>query len=293
MKREIELVLDIKADLGEGVFWDYKKRFLYWVDIEKGELHIYNPGTRENKTYDIGERIGTVVPASKGKLILALENSIAEYNTEKKELKKLIAFEEDIPENRANDGKCDPSGRFWVGSLSMDNKAGNANLYRIGKDLKLHKMLSGVSVSNGLVWSLDKKKMYYIDTPTREIVSFDYDNKSGDIANKRTVIKIPELMGYPDGMTIDEKGMLWIALFGGWGVSRWDPLNRKLLEYIKLPVQNVTSCTFGGDNLNELYITTASFLLKENEIKNQPHAGGLFRLKTNICGLPCFEFISK
>ena len=130
----------------------------------------------------------------------------------------------------------------------------------------------------GLVWSHDKRRMYYIDTPTRGVSVFDYRLETGEISNRRLCIEIPHERGFPDGMTIDEEGMLWIAMFGGWGVSRWNPENGRMLGYFEMPAKNITSCSFGGEHLDELYVTSARTLNTENELVDQPEAGNLFHL---------------
>ncbi|MGA2481403.1 MAG: SMP-30/gluconolactonase/LRE family protein, partial [Spirochaetia bacterium] len=215
---------------------------------------------------------------------------LAEFVPETGSLKRLIPLEADIPENRSNDGKCDPAGRFWVGSMAPDDHEGGASLYRLEKDYSLCRVLSGVTISNGLVWSHDRTKMYYIDTPTRHVFAFDYRLETGEISNRRVCIEIPQGRGFPDGMTIDEEGMLWIALFGGWGVSRWNPLNATMLEYVEMPVKNITSCSFGGERLDELYVTSARILNTESELAQQPHAGNLFHLEPGVRGVPLAVF---
>lgn len=290
MARKVEVVAAVQARLGEGSYWDAEKKVLYWLDIEGKRLFIFHPRTRENVSFEIGEKIGTVVPKKSGGLLLALENSLAEFVPETGSLRRLIPLEADIPENRSNDGKCDPAGRFWVGSMAPEEKEGGASLYRIEKDYSATRVLSGVTISNGLVWSQDGKMMYYIDTPTRRVTVFDYRLDTGEISNARTCIEIPQGRGSPDGMTIDEEGMLWIALFGGWGVSRWNPQNGSMLDHFELPAKNITSCSFGGDRLNELYVTSARILNTEAELARQPNAGNLFRLEPGVRGVPLSVF---
>jgi sugar lactone lactonase YvrE len=153
-------------------------------------------------------------------------------------------------------------------------------------------MLPGITISNGIVWSLDRSRMYYIDTPTRKVDCFEYDDMTGDIGNRRTVIEIPQAMGYPDGMTIDSDGQLWIAMFGGAAVTCWNPNEGRLIASYPIPAINVTSCAFGGDALDELYVTTARFQMADEQFSTYPQAGGLYRLKPGASGLPCFEFKS-
>lgn len=145
-------------------------------------------------------------------------------------------------------------------------------------------MLSDIAISNGIVWTSDRSTMYYIDSPTRRVDAFDYHPDTGEISNRRTAFEIPDGLGYPDGMSIDAEDRLWVALWNGWSVVRFDPQNGKLLDRIELPVANVTACAFGGPELNELYITTARKGTSDEELEKQPHAGGLFRVKVDVRG---------
>lgn len=286
MAQNVEIAAVAHAQLGEGSYWDAAKEVLYWLDIEAGRLFIYEPESGENRVFDIGEKIGTVVPKKSGGLLLALESSLAEFLPETRSLRRIVPLEANIPENRSNDGKCDPAGRFWVGSMAPDDKPGGASLYRVEKDYSVERVLTGATISNGLAWNRDKTRMYYIDTPTGKVFVFDYDLATGAIANRRTCVEIPAGQGMPDGMTIDEEGMLWVAQFGGWGVSRWNPETGRRLGFIELPVKNVTSCAFGGRNLDELYVTTARILNTEEELARQAEAGNLFRVKPRARGVP-------
>ncbi len=290
MGQPAELIIDTSSMLGEGCIWDYNRQRLLFVDIEKCMLYIYHPETKDLRKIDVGQRLGTVVPTQDGKLLVALEKSVVVLDPATGSLETAAEIETDVPGNRFNDGKCDPAGRFWVGTVVEDMSEPRAALYRIDSDYSVKKMLAGVTNSNGIVWSLDHTKLYYIDTPTRRVVSFDYDLASGNIENRRPVIDIPGSMGYPDGMTIDAEGKLWIAMFEGAAVSRWDPDGGRLIDSYPIPAKNVTSCAFGGENLDELYVTTAQFLMTAEDLKAYPQSGGLFRLKLITKGIPCFEF---
>ncbi len=286
MMPTVDIAAAVHADLGEGSYWDAAKKVLYWVDIEGKRLYELLPRLLENRSFEIGEKIGTVVPKKSGGLLLALESCLAEFVPQTCSLTRLIPLEDDIPENRSNDGKCDPAGRFWVGSMAPEGKPGGASLYRVEKDYSVRRMLTGLTISNGLAWSHDKKKMYHIDTPTRRVSVFDYCLETGEVSGRRTCVEIPHGQGAPDGMTIDEEGMLWIAQFGGWGVSRWNPDNGKMLQYVRMPAKNITSCAFGGEHLDELYVTSARILNTHRELAEQPEAGNLFHLEPGVRGVP-------
>ncbi|MGE6367229.1 SMP-30/gluconolactonase/LRE family protein [Bacillus paramycoides] len=290
MLGELELVIDAKATLGEGPSWDSKKHLLYWVDILEKKVNIYNRITGENKSIFLGQMVGSVVPRKSGGMVLALENGFYFLNPDTEEMEAIYDPERHLEENRFNDGKCDPCGRFWAGTTDSIGINGKGALYFLNTNLHVKKKLEEVSTSNGLAWSPDHMYMYFIDTPTRKVVRFDYDVHTGHIENPQDVIVIPKEEGLPDGMTIDEEGMLWIAHWGGSKVSRWNPKSGKQLLTIPIPALYVTSCTFGGSNLNELYITTARMNNTNPEI--YPNAGGIFRMKTNIKGCPTYQFNS-
>ncbi len=187
-----------------------------------------------------------------------------------------IVNPEDGIGNRFNDGKCDAQGRFWTGTMSLQEEENKGNLYVMDTALSIKKKIENVTISNGLAWNADNSIMYYINTPTNYIFAFDYDIQTADIANQRVVIDLTHEQGHADGMTIDEEGMLWIAFYGGWRIDRYDPSTGKLLQQIMLPVENVTCCTFGGSGLDDLYITTATQGMNEQALKEHPDAGKLF-----------------
>ncbi len=201
----------------------------------------------------------------------------------------LATLTDEPSNNRFNDGKCDPRGRFLAGTMDLGEQDPLGSLYSFdGKTVT--KLLGGTIISNGLTWSPDYKTLYYIDTPTRIVQAFDYDLDSGAIANGRTLITIPESLGWPDGMTSDTQGNLWVAMWGGAQITKWNPNTGQLLEQIPVPAMNVSSCVFGGKNLNELYITSARKGLDEATLTRYPLTGGLFRLQTDVEGMPTFEF---
>jgi sugar lactone lactonase YvrE len=289
-KNEVELVLDTQSALGEGAIWNYKTGELIWVNITDKILNFYNPKLGFNKEMLTGQMIGTVVPSESGQMIVALENGFYQFDPETGTKTFITDPEADIPGNRFNDGKCDPAGRFWAGTMSTEGKRKAGALYRLDPDGTVHKMIDNVGTSNGIVWSLDYTKMYYIDTPTRKVMAWDYNNDTGDIQNPQTAIEIPEEMGYPDGMTIDEEGNVWIALWGGSAVGCWNPVSGELLRTISVPAKNVTSCAFGDDDLGTLYITTARQGTSEEELEEFPHAGGLFKTRPGVKGVEAFFF---
>lgn len=287
---ELQVAVKTQAQLGEGPIWNANQQCLYWVDILVHKLHVFDPATGRNRTIDLGQPIGTVVPRASGGVIVALRDGIAHLDLVSEELTFLSEIEKEIKDNRFNDGKCDPAGRFWAGTMEFNGKAGCGTLYCMETDLTITSKVSPVTISNGLVWSSDDSKMYYIDTPTQKVVAYEYDINTGNIQNPTTAIE-NDSEGHMDGMAIDAEGMLWIAFFHGSAVRRFDPQTGKLLETIELPATQVTACAFGGKDLDELYITTAAIGLDEQALSQQPLAGSLFRIKTSVKGMPSYAFL--
>ena len=219
------------------------------------------------------EMIGTVVPRENGGLVVGLQNGIAFYDWESDTLERLPEPTPDQMQGRFNDGKCDPRGRFFVGSMS---RKGKASLFRLDGDMSLRVVLSDIFTSNGLCWNESEGLMYYIDTGTRRIDVLDYDPDSGEICNRRPLYTSKEGEGRADGMTIDTEGRIWAAHYDGWGVHCIDPKSGKSLEKIDVPARYTTACWFGGETLEELYITTAIQQSSEEHLREFPETGSLF-----------------
>ncbi|MCS7018474.1 MAG: SMP-30/gluconolactonase/LRE family protein [Cytophagales bacterium] len=285
---QARVLLPAGALLGEGAYWHHQQQKLWWVDIEQGKLHIFNPANSSVQTYEMGRRIGTVVPDKAGNAIVALQDGIFRYELESHRFQLLAAPEKDKPGNRFNDGKCDPQGRLWAGTMAIDASGKSGALYCLEANGKISKKIDSVGISNGIVWTADGSKMYYIDTPTRQVRAYDYDPATGTIRFNRVAVHIPDGAGYPDGMAIDAQGMIWVALWEGSGIMRYDPSTGKpLLKVITPGAWRVTSCTFGGKQLNELYITTASIGLNEAQKQQYPNSGHLFIIPLDsIRGVP-------
>lgn len=290
MSREVELLVDAHALVGEGPIWDAEQAVLYWVDILSSMLYVYDPVTRTNRAYSVGQHVGTVVPRTSGGLMVALYDGFAAFDPTTQQLTLLADPEADLPGNRFNDGKCDPAGRFWAGTMAYTDQSMQGSLYRMDTDLSVHKMLGDIAISNGIVWSADHTTMYYIDSLAYTVRAFDYDLATGDIANERIAIRVQEEMGLPDGMAIDVEGMLWVAHFGGACVRRWDPQTGMVLDRIELPTSQITACAFGGADLATLYITSAASGFDATMLAQEPHAGGLFQVEPGVKGLPTFKF---
>lgn len=273
--------------MGEGVFWSEREQRVYWVDIQGKRLHRFDPASGTNETRSLDKQVGTAVERAEGGLVLGLDDGVAGYDFDSEELDYWCDPMEGDGSNRLNDGKAGPDGRFYVGGIG---EAGTQKLYCIDRDRSWRVAVEGVTCSNGLAWSLDHRLMYYIDTPTMQVVAYDFDKDSGQLSGKRKVVEVEERYGMPDGMTLDSEGKLWVAHWMGNAVRRWDPDTGELLDEIAVPAARVTSCAFGGPEYKDLYITTASVGFAEEDWVMQPQAGGLFHVPLEVAGIPNFSF---
>lgn len=285
--------IDAPTTLGEGPHWDHNAQALYYVDIKDATIHKYVPSTNRHTAVKIdGAQVSFVIPldGAKDKFVISVGRNIAILTwdgesstpTDMKYVSS-VDNEKEVQDNNLNDGKADPTGRLWTGSVgrgggSLHDFAPVGSLFSFSKDWKPTKQLTKIRVSNGLAWSEDK--MYYIDTLTKKVDAFDFDAESGKISNRRTAFdfELNGVEGHPDGMTIDTEGKLWVATFGGSKVIRVDPANGKLLSHISFPTPQVTSVAFGGPQLDELYVTSANILLSEEQKKQYPSSGVTFRV---------------
>jgi len=282
---KVETLFASQCILGESPLWHAERKCCYWVDIERGVLYEYNWLFQTTRSWQFDGRLSFVTQGKDNQLLLAKNSQIERFDLSTEELTPILEIESPASGNRCNDGECDSLGRLWIGTMHLQHKKGAGALYMVDEKLKVHTKLPHTSISNGIVWSLDNKRMYYIDSPTQGIQSFIFNQESGEIIFEKNVIQIPVEIGTPDGMTIDEEGMLWIAHWGGFGVYRWNPKDGKLLEKIELPVPQITSCTFAGENLDYLVITTASENLNEEKLKKYPQSGDVFCVKTGVKGI--------
>ncbi|MEZ4614958.1 MAG: SMP-30/gluconolactonase/LRE family protein [Caldilineaceae bacterium] len=290
MAMDVQLLVDNRSLVGEGALWDEQAQVLYWVDILSNMLYCYDPTSGENRSWDVGQHVGTVVLRERGGVMLALRDGFAGFDLTTGALTMIADPEAHIIGNRFNDGKCDPGGRFWAGTMAYEDQSVQGSLYRLDADLSVHKMLEDIGISNGIVWSLDQRTMYYIDSIAHTVRAFDYNNKSGAISNERVVIQVMNEMGLPDGMAIDAEGMLWVAHFGGSCVRRWNPITGQIIGRVALPTAQITSCAFGGRNFDTLYITSAADGYDEEDFAREPHAGALFATQPGVRGVPTFRF---
>ncbi|KAI4503564.1 hypothetical protein M0802_000967 [Mischocyttarus mexicanus] len=280
--------------LSEGPHWDHGSQKLFFVDIMNQNLYRLDPVSGSiTHTYIENGPVGVAVPVEDdpNKFIVAAGTDFtiitwdSEVNVTKASTEVLTTVDKNHKDNRWNDGKVDSSGRFWGGTMGPEIngkvKPNQGSFYRIGKDFVPQVEISPVSISNGLAWNKEDDTLYYIDSPTRKIAAYNYEPLSGTISKKRIVFDLRKNNineGVPDGMTIDTDGNLWIAVFNGSVVLNVNPRTGTLIRKIRLPAKRVTSVAFGGPNLQNLYITTSSFGLSEEEKKQQPKAGSVFEV---------------
>ena len=279
---DVEHLLPVGNKLGECPLWHREEQVLYWVDIEQESFHSFNPESGEKETNQVGQPIGCLAFRAEGGLIFALRDGIGFWNPETQSTEIIANPEAGRKNARFNDGKVDRKGRLWAGTIGED---ANSSLYRFDPDGSVHTMETGITISNGIGWSPDDKTMYYTDSARRVIYTYDFDLSSGEIANRRKFVQVPVTEGFPDGLTVDSEGFIWSAQWDGWRVTRYDP-DGKVERVINMPVQRPTSCTFGGEDLSRLYITSAWTGLAEADRREQPLAGDLFLIQTEFTGQP-------
>ena len=275
--------------LGEGPLWIAELGCFFWVDIERGNLHRYHLASEKLEIRHFPHYLAIVLDGKDGKLILGLDRKLVRYDWQTQEIEAVCEVEQELTLHRFNDGKVDPQGRIWIGTLSTLFSEGAGSLYRIDTNLKPEVQLKNLTISNGMAWTEDQQTFYFIDTPTKKIQEFAFDSETGEIEFRRIAVEIPEGLGFPDGMCIDRDGMLWVAHYGGSGVYLWNPTSGELLDKIELPAPHVTSCCIGGENLDVMLITTAQENMSEEDLKKCPKSGDVFLVKLEVGGFESFR----
>lgn len=276
---QAELVLDARAELGEGPLWDARTGELLWVDIMAGLVHRFHPPSGADRVFGVGQPVGVVVPRAGGGYAFALRDGFAVGDAGA--VSVVAPIEADRPDIRMNDGACDSRGRFFAGTMQLEYERGAAALFRLDPSGAAEPVVTGVTVSNGIAWSPDDATMYYVDTPTRGIDAFDYDAETGAVAARRRLATIERGAGFPDGLVVDAEGCLWVALWEGSAVRRYAP-DGTHVGTVDVPTARVTKPAFGGEGLGDLYITTAA---PDEPDDTQPHAGGVFWVRPGVGGL--------
>ena len=278
----VQCVADVHAVLGEGPLWVAREAALYWVDIQGRKIFRLD-GKGELSQWRTPFRVGSIALRARGGFIAGTDQGIAEIDLASGQLQVIFNPEEDLPHNRFNDGKVDRQGRFWAGTMDDREQGSAGTLYRIDPDLGCTPVDAGYGITNGPAFSPDGRVMYHSDTARQVTYVFDVD-ADGNASDRRIFLQFGEGDGYPDGMTVDAEGCLWIAFWGGWCVRRFSP-SGEMLQTIEVPVKQPSSCAFGGPNLDRLYVTSATKDLDEASLAMQPKAGGLFMLTPGVRGL--------
>lgn len=273
-----------RAVLGEGPVWVKHEQALYWLDIKGLRLHRFEPGSGRKASWDAPFRITAIAPRRGGGFIGASERGFVRIDTAFTSFEVIADPEPQLPGNRFNDGKVDTAGRFWAGTMDDAEVTTAGALYRLDPHGGWVQADAGYRVTNGPAFSPDGRIMYHTDSAARTIYRFDLAD-DGHLSGKKPLASFGPEHGYPDGMTVDRDGALWVAFWDGWCVRRLTPEGRIIAE-LPVPVQRPTSVAFGGSALDRLFITSASVGLIESDTAGQPDAGGLFEAAAGVVGLP-------
>ncbi|HEX7581983.1 MAG TPA: SMP-30/gluconolactonase/LRE family protein [Gaiellaceae bacterium] len=276
------LAFDARLELGESPVWDERTGTLYAVDILGGAIVCCDPGSGATEAVArLDEPVGSIALRRDGGLVAAGGTAVVLLDEQARAT--VLAEIPDAEGLRLNDGVCDARGRLWVGTMALDGSAGRGTLYRYD-ERGLASMVAPVSISNGIDWSTDGTHMYYVDSPSRRVDVFAFDARDGSLADRRTLVEIDDADGsIPDGLTVDAEDHIWVAFWDGWAIRRYRP-DGSLDRIVALPVARPTSCAFGGDDLNDLYVTSARTGLTADALEAQPHAGGVFVLRPGVRG---------
>jgi sugar lactone lactonase YvrE len=286
MSEAVECAWPVAAVLGEGPVWSAREQVLWFVDIKGCRIHAFREDG-STRSFATPEFAAFVFEADAGRMICGLRSGLFRFTPASGAFEPLLQVDEEYPSNRLNDGHVDAAGRLWFGTMDNDEQAAQGSLYRYAAG-QLRRMDQGYVITNGPAMSPDGRTLYHVDTLGRRVYAFDVD-AGGELANKRLFTAIEEPDVYPDGPVVDSAGNVWLSLFGGWGVRCYSPQGR-LLRTLALPVAQCTKVAFGGADLRTLYITTASIGLTDEQCARQPLAGGLFRTRVDVPGLPAHRF---
>ncbi len=280
----VTCVLDAAAELGEGPVWDPAQQCLWWVNILAPSINRFDPVRGSSEAIEVPDLVGALALRIQGGLVLALRDGFYRFDPDSRHAEVIVRPQEMQPGDRFNDGKCDRQGRFWAGTMDHEEGEARGDLYRLDRDDTVKRFPAGFVVTNGLGWSPDNKTMYFTDSAGRTIYAYDFDAATGDIEKRRIFARVDDDAGVPDGLTVDADGFVWGAHWDGWRVTRYDPTGQ-VERVVRLPVPRVTSCAFGGADLDVLYITSARIGLDAAALAEAPLAGGIFAMQPGVKGL--------
>jgi len=283
-------VIDANAALGETPVWSVAENRLYWIDCIAGAIHSYDPIAAEDSLVPIEVEgyLGAISLRAEGGLLLLAGKALWTLDAGSTTPRRLAGVEEDMTDNLVNDGKCDPAGRFWFGTMHAAESEASGALYRL-EGAEVTKVDQGFICANGMGWSPDGKTFYLVDMMPGQVLAYDYDPSNGTALNRRTLFSIPASEGMPDGLCVDIEGGIWVAHWDGWRISRWSPEGHRL-QTLEVPVQRPTCPIFGGPDLGTLYLTSSAADLPTESLARGPLAGALFAIDAGVRGVPIAEF---
>jgi sugar lactone lactonase YvrE len=282
-----ECIWDLGCELGEGPIWSPAEKALWFVDIKRSTIYRHDPLTGEGRHWSAPSPPGFLAPLRGGAWIAGLRTGLHRFDPRTGTFDLICEVEPGRPGNRLNDGAVDPSGRLWFGTMDDGEAEPTGSLYRLEPDRRATAQDGGYVITNGPAFSPDGRTLYHTDTLKRVIYAFDV-RENGALGPRRVFVAIPQGQGNPDGPVVDAEGCVWSAMYGGWGLNRYAPTG-ELLEHLAMPCANVTKAAFGGEDYRTLYVTTARQRLTPEQLKDQPLAGGVFRLRVPTPGLAPVE----
>jgi len=282
---EVRLIANTSDELGEGPVLVERENALRWVDIFGQRWHRYDLGTGKLSTILLTEGLTSFAPRRSGGFVGTFESGFVFLSEEATDISWLHRPETALADNRFNDGGTDPSGRFLSGSMNKVGGGATGSLYRLDADRGLKTLKSGIGISNTIAFSPDGRTLYFADTAASDLGAYDYDPATGAIGARKPFAVPADVPGYPDGSAVDAEGYLWNARWDGWCVVRFAPDGR-VDRIVELPVQRPTCCAFGPEGSTTLYITSAAFDLKGDDLAKQPWAGGLLAIDAGVTGVP-------
>jgi sugar lactone lactonase YvrE len=283
---EMRLAVDVRCEIGECPRWHPVEKRLYWVDIHEPSVASFDPATGDIRRWTMPERIGCFGFRRDGGLIAGMQSGIFFVDLDEQPVvRRVFDFDVDNPGTRFNDGRCDPFGRFWAGTVveSMDKRV--SSLFRYDPGGRCERMMDKLICSNGLAFSPDGRTMYHSDSRQDYVWAWDLDAETGAISNQRVFLRVDIQEGRPDGAAVDAEGYYWIAHIGAWRIARYSP-DGVIDRVIGLPAQRPTMCALGGEDLKTLYVTTATYPIAAPDLRKQPLAGAIFAMEVDVPGLP-------
>ena len=285
-----ELLYQARSETGNAALWHPDRKSVFWVDTEYNLLHEYIPSIDKCNSWKFTSTVGSVVPETAKTVILALSDRIIRFNTETDEKENIAFIDVENGHLRCNDGKCSPNGKLWIGTTSYNYEKGAGSAYCVHPDGKVDQMFKGLTAANGLVWSKNHQFMFHNDVSNKVVKRYRYDIKTEDVIHNGVAINIPNGTGIPEGIIIDQQDNLWIPQRGGFGVYCYNPYTGQLVAKVNVPTPNVTSCTFGGENLDTIFITTSRKGLTKEELEKYPLSGSIFTCQIAPIGTKPFYF---